>query len=385
MSKPAICYFSFRVYHLMTKRSDAQAVGGAELQGYLISKELARRGFRVSIVTRPVDPGEVDPDIPFTLIPTFSKTGGIPVLRSFTRFIRIIRALWKSEADVYYVNIAAYVLAPLVIAARLRKKKVIFWGASDVHFDPRFPRFGQPNTRDKALYVWGLKRCDAHIAQNRVQQDLMRRHFGVESRVIYNGLQQKEKVSTFSGEVLWVSGHIRKIKNPRLFLNVVRALPDVKFVMVGGNPADKDRFQSEILSEAAGIPNLTVKGFLPFDEVEKLFEHASVLLCTSHTEGFPNTFLQAWSRGIPVVSPANVNPDGLITVYDLGRTVEDEKEMIAAVSGYVTGKIPYAPEKIKAFFDRTFTLGAIVDRFEEVIAEVAHRGSGGTTLIEKED
>jgi glycosyltransferase involved in cell wall biosynthesis len=50
---------------------------------------------------------------------------------------------------------------------------------------------------------------------------------------------------------------------------------------------------------------------------------------TSDVEGFPNTYLQAWASGTPVV--AFFDPDGVIAREGLGAAVRTAEEMTAAV------------------------------------------------------
>src|SRR5262249_54797652 len=54
------------------------------------------------------------------------------------------------------------------------------------------------------------------------------------------------------------------------------------------------------------------------EEVRKLIENSRVLVNTSRAEGFPNTMLEAWSMGVPVVS-LTVDPGGVILREGLGR------------------------------------------------------------------
>ncbi|MCB2141254.1 hypothetical protein KQH27_00940, partial [bacterium] len=64
-------------------------------------------------------------------------------------------------------------------------------------------------------------------------------------------------------------------------------------------------------------------GFLPPAEVESILDSALVLLNTSELEGFPNTFLQAWRRGLPVIS--FFDPGGVVLKNRLGFIVDSSQ------------------------------------------------------------
>jgi glycosyltransferase involved in cell wall biosynthesis len=53
----------------------------------------------------------------------------------------------------------------------------------------------------------------------------------------------------------------------------------------------------------------------------RFYERAAALVCTSSVEGFPNTFVEAWSRGLPVIS--TFDPDGVIARGGLGLVARD--------------------------------------------------------------
>jgi glycosyltransferase involved in cell wall biosynthesis len=367
VSRGRITYVSFRFYNTLTKRAEACGMGGAELQGNLIMRELAKRGYDVTVVTASFDPDEIPSDLPFRLVPFDNTKRGIPFLRLFVRARTLQKTLEQIGGDLILINIAGYILTPAVLAARKIGSKVMFWAANDSDFDPSFKHYGMSNTRDELLYLWGMKNANYHIVQNGRQQKLLREQFGKESRIIYNGLPRKDVVSTCDGPILWIAGHIRKEKDPMMFLDLAEQVPEARFVMIGGNPVNADKYTASVFERARRIPNVDIRGFMPFGEVEELFRSASLLVNTSIVEGFPNTFIQAWSRGVPVVSTHRVNPDFLITKHKLGAVCADTAEMASVIRAHLEGRLRWSPPAIKRFFDDNLSIETLVDKMEEAL------------------
>ena len=68
---------------------------------------------------------------------------------------------------------------------------------------------------------------------------------------------------------------------------------------------------------ARRLPQLEFLCEVPVDEVNQILLRARALVTTSESEGFPNTHIQAWMRGVPVVS-TGIDPDNLIKNEGLG-------------------------------------------------------------------
>ena len=77
-------------------------------------------------------------------------------------------------------------------------------------------------------------------------------------------------------------------------------------------------------------PNIDYLGPLAQSEVNELLARAHIFVNTSVHEGFPNTFIQAWMREMPVVS-LHVNPDDVLNRHGTGIFAGNEPRLAEAV------------------------------------------------------
>jgi glycosyltransferase involved in cell wall biosynthesis len=369
MLKPSICFVSLPIYHLLADSGSSRFCGGAELQQLLIARELAERGYPVSFVTLDHGQGQDVQIGPFRVLGAFQPKAGLPLIRFYyPRLSGIVRALRRADADIYYIRGAAFELAPLVVHARQTGKHVLFAGASNTDFDPKARHFRYH--RDKVLYWWGVRRTDGIIAQNKHQAACVFKHLGKEAPIIHNALPEGAVEQSQGETVLWV-GNIRPEKFPGRIVDLAETFPDQPFVVVGG-VADKSQYPFGILAssgtEMCSLPNLEYTGYLPPDLVEDHYAKAKVLVNTSNVEGFPNTFLHAWSRGVPVLT--FVDPDDIVKNNKLGWVVTSEDEMKSVLAGILKGEFTVSSERIYEYFRAECMTKGQVDRYESVIAEL---------------
>jgi glycosyltransferase involved in cell wall biosynthesis len=130
-------------------------------------------------------------------------------------------------------------------------------------------------------------------------------------------------------DVLWLT-NIRPHKHADLLLDLARRMPQVTFHMVGGPVGGHEQHFDVIERAARALPNVRFNGFVPYHETAPFYERARLFVSTSEMEGFPNSFLQAWARGTPVVS--YFDPDRLIARNGLGEAVTTQDQMQAAIS-----------------------------------------------------
>jgi glycosyltransferase involved in cell wall biosynthesis len=138
--------------------------------------------------------------------------------------------------------------------------------------------------------------------------------------------------------------------------------------MIGGptdDGASAQVYYKIIKNKALTIPNLEFMGFLPYAETEPHFDNAGVFVNTSDVEGFPNTFLQAWARGIPTVSffDAALSSLGVYRhvsgVEDAVRTTrelmqDDDKWNACSMCCKVYVKQHHATSVVMASYERLF-------------------------------
>jgi hypothetical protein len=127
-----------------------------------------------------------------------------------------------------------------------------------------------------------------------------------------------------------------------------------------------------IRDAAAALPNVEYRGFMPFGEADRVFDGARLVVNTSTYEGFPNTFLQAWARGIPTVAFVDTRSraaDGL-PAYDI---VQDMPAAIARVGYLMRDDAAWerASGRVSRHFREHHSLDAVVGLYEREIAALA--------------
>jgi glycosyltransferase involved in cell wall biosynthesis len=118
--------------------------------------------------------------------------------------------------------------------------------------------------------------------------------------------------------------------------------------------AGAEDLYARVRDEAATCPNLEFKGSVPYHEVNAYYARARVFVNTSDSEGFPNSYLQAWVRGTPLV--AFFDPDGVVAREGLGAAPRSMDEMVASLEGLLAGGEAWedASRRARSFMDCSF-------------------------------
>jgi glycosyltransferase involved in cell wall biosynthesis len=332
---PRICFVGLENLPVLAPEFERYKIGGEQVQQSLLAKAFVRRGFPVSMVVG--DYGQPDGASwsGVQVYKAYRAREGMPVLRFvYPRWTKLWRALRRAAADVYYVSCAGAQVGQVAMWAARNGRAMIFRVASDADCAP--DRLLISFWRDRKLYEYGLRRAAAILAQSITQQALLRSNYRLDSSVAYMLVDAPEQDLSFADRdisLLWVS-NIQQLKRPDLFLELARRVNSSSAAMVGGPQQGAGDLYEHIRTgaERAGTP--TFHGALPYRATGRLFERARVFVNTSEVEGFPNTYLQAWIRGVPVVS--FFDPDDVVKREGLGHAVESLDEMVRAVNRLTT-------------------------------------------------
>lgn len=335
--KPHIAFVSeSKAMYGLLMDSDCPKVGGLEVQQSLIAGSLLDMGYTVTFLVPDLgQPAKMTNDRGITIIKTrqIASASKHPISR-IREVVSVWRALELADADIYYQRGSAVITGIVAFFCKMKKKPFVFSVASNIDLD------GSPQQHIarplRMVYRYGLRNATSIVVQTDDQMKLLsRRQPGKDATLIRSTFYEPSdsEQGLPPRYVLWV-GNFRDVRRPHMFLEVARLLPQYEFVMVGGSWDGQEAIFDEVSALATKIPNLTLTGAVPFKDVGRYFAQAKVFVNTSSVEGFPNTYLQAWSRGVPVV--ATFDADGLISKYHLGRYCSNAEEIARAVDDLMT-------------------------------------------------
>jgi glycosyltransferase involved in cell wall biosynthesis len=371
LSLPHVCFIAVHIYPVLAGHRGIAFVGGAEVQQSVQMRALLRAGCRISVLTKDHgQPDVVDCDgITVYKIPDAGRRGW-PGLRFFhPRMSDLVRLLRRISPDIVFMQTAGEQVASAAVYARLSGRPFVFAGASDKDF-VMGPLPGMP-PQHTALYRWGLRAAEAVVVQNVAQLELLKRHFHRDGYLIQNGYEEPlAQPGAFDGSVLWAAT-VKPLKRPDLVLALARRLRHLRFLMVGGPGVDSgaQAYFDGIAHQARGLSNLTMTGHVPFRDVGLAFDEASVCLNTSDYEGLPNTFMQAWLRGIPTLS--FVRPESAPGISGT-LACDDLDHMALRLDRLTRDRAAWtaASQACRRHFDDHHTIDVAVQRYLEVFDRV---------------
>lgn len=354
-AKPHVCFVAPYAWPVFSRDRRIAVVGGAEVQQSVLARLFAAHGYRVSMIS--LDYGQAERALVdgVTVHKAFAPDAGVRLLRFVhPRLTSMWRSLAAVDADIYYYRSSSMWLGVLTEFCRRHGRRSVYAGASDRDFVPDIG--GQlRHARDRWLFRRGLAQVDRIVAQNHAQRLSCLATHGREATVIPSCYQLPAQRDPARRElVLWV-GMIHENKRPELFIELAARMPQLRFAMIGGPRSGASTgYLERVRAAAAKLPNLQFKGFLPLEEVERWFDRARLLVNTSTYEGMPNTFLQAWARGVPSVA-----------TVDVGAPVQRTADGIEALEREVESALQDAAlgERCRAYFERTHSPAAALERY----------------------
>jgi glycosyltransferase involved in cell wall biosynthesis len=249
----------------------------------------------------------------------------------------LLSALRRIRPDVIYQRVACGYTGICAYYARKHGARLIWHVAHDSDVIPgQSLDVGRNLLRryvEKRSIEYGIRHATEIVAQTEDQARLLQKYYGrAASRVVRNFHADPVEPIDKSGPllVLWIA-NLKPWKQPEVFVRLARHLSDleaVTFVMVGAESsgAGDALWARTLLHDIGATRNLQYLGEKTQEEVNRLLAQGHLLINTSVAEGFPNTFIQAWMREVPVVS-LHVNPDGVLGRQAVGLCAGSEPEL----------------------------------------------------------
>lgn len=307
--------------------------GGAELQIYYFLNSITRNKINISYVflsDERINSTSNINEFGIRKKPFLEKLFG-----SIIYFYSVYKIIHKIKPNIIYHRNISTLSLPIVLFS---KTLTILHIASDIDLNKNIGEFlSLKSILDYFGRVFVIYRFKSIIVQTKCQAELLEKRFGRKADlIIYNGHPFPiEPICKKNDplQIVWAA-NLKYEKQPELFIELSNRINihGVNFIMIGRLPNSK--YGKELLNKINNSKNLIYIGEQSLERVNKYLSESHIFINTSLYEGFPNTFIQAWMRKVPVVS-LNVDPDNVIKNNNLGlrsvsfeNMVNDVKKLI---------------------------------------------------------
>jgi len=343
-------------------------MGGAEVQATKLAHALKAKGLRVAHVVYPVpEPRRVDASSP-TLVER-SDWQGDGRLGQLAESRAIWRALQRADADTYIVRGSGGHVIAAGTFCRARGRRFVFSSSSELDFD-----FARPDRNPRLLQIYKASlRLAARLAlQTEAQRELALRALPNCDPVVIPSFAEPAPSANSGQRFLWADRLVEYKLRDR-YVELAEALPEARFRMVACPMSETPPGMAERIEAAAErLPNLELLPPRPRSELLEEMRDAVAVVKTSRVEGMPNGFLEAWARGVPVLS-LHVDPDAKIANNDIGVAADGSMERLieAAANLWRDPALRTAMgERARRFIQDVHSPEAVADRWVALLEEL---------------
>lgn len=366
----SVCIVSPNAYGLIS--GDKKGfVGGVEWQTVMMARWLVQNGFEVSLLTLASGCVEDEWFNGVRVIKICKSSAGVPWFKFFhPKWTGLAKALKKADADLYYHNCSEAETGQMVLWCKWHKKPSVYSTASNADCEKSLKKF--KDFRERLLFRYGLTHADRIIVQTKWQGEMLQKNYKLVTTHIpmpavnpFDGTALKLE-NALSNRILWI-GRVCRDKRLDRLVPVAKILSQLQFDVVG--PIFPNQENLEIVRQLESLSNVTLHGLVSKELVSSFFRKTRLLLCTSEMEGFPNTFLEAWSYGVPVVT--TFDPDEIVSKNNIGIAVGNTDEIVSAIKKMIDdpGLYHNSSRNARAYFLANHTTDAILPRFAEFFKE----------------
>lgn len=228
--------------------------------------------------------------------------------------------------------------------------------------------------RDKDSF-FGMKHMTKILCQTNYQKDVLYNNCKLRSELLENlwEINNDSYSERNIFKVIWIA-NIKKLKRPEIYLDLVdqynsKYSNNVQFYLVGA--LQNTKYQELIKQYSNKYSNFFYLGKKKYFEIDQLLKEMCLLVNTSIYEGFSNTFVQAWLKGVPVIS-FGVNPDYILTKKNVGFVVKDIDKAICIIRELTVNQEKYTEmsKNCIRFSKNKFSPKNVYDKLEKIIEDL---------------
>lgn len=158
--------------------------------------------------------------------------------------------------------------------------------------------------KDNRIMNFVLRRATRVVTLANVINGYLKELYSIDGSVIYNPIDKQEnrnfdntdKFIFFAAYLIKDKGYTTLLE---AFSSISRKYPDWKLVIAGTGELEEAR---KLCNEFDITEHVTIHNWLNRQQMDEMYEKAGIFCIASLKEGFPMSFLEAASYGVPVVS-----------------------------------------------------------------------------------